>query len=75
MKNGSEKFWMLEAMKDYGGSFVRNLGVAWQCADEVNSEKLEKAFPEIKKKYVEMGERLCLIEKQKEESPTAGSPD
>ena len=62
------QYWMLEAMNLYGGSFVKNLSEAWQCADQFNSKKLEQAFPEIMKEYIEMGKRLQVLLKEKEKS-------
>ena len=53
-----EKFWMLKAMRVYGGGFAKALGEAWIRADSGNSAKLEMAFPELVKQYVAMGKTL-----------------
>jgi len=33
-----------QAMRDHGGSFVCALGIAWQRADPVNREKIERTW-------------------------------
>jgi hypothetical protein len=43
-----------EAMQVYGGSFVKLLGQAFRAADEVNTRRLEAAFPEYIEEYREM---------------------
>ena len=61
----NEKHWMLRAMKVYGGSFVKNLSMAWMCADNANSDVSEKAFPSYVEKYLNMGKHLQEIEEDK----------
>ena len=56
------KFWMLRAMRVYGGSFASNLAAVWECADCINSAKLEAAFPELIEKYTGMGAHLRRID-------------
>lgn len=51
----NDKYWMLKAMEIYGGGFAKALAIAWQHADSINSRKLESAFPELVKQYIEMG--------------------
>jgi hypothetical protein len=41
----------LHNMAERGGSFVQRLSVAWLMADEVNSCKLARAFPELVSNY------------------------
>ena len=59
----TDKFWMLKAMRMYGGSFVKALGEAWECADHINNAKLEAAFPELIEQYTEMGAYLRYVDK------------
>jgi hypothetical protein len=44
---------VIEAMISYGGGFVSRLGEAWLRADEDNSARLLKAFPEYCEQYAE----------------------
>ena len=46
----------IAAMKEFGGSFVKRLAEAWQCADEENSAKIEAAWPEYLAKYREIAD-------------------
>lgn len=50
-----EKYFVVNAMKKYGGSFVKALGEALAHADIPNIEKIYLAFPEYWKQYLEMG--------------------
>ena len=43
-----------ENMRSYGGSFVMALGEALSNADYSNQRKLERAFPEYFKEYLEI---------------------
>jgi len=61
----NEKYWMIKGMTTYGGSFVQALARAFQCADFVNFAKLELAFPEYVKKYIDMGYKLAQREENK----------
>ena len=61
--NETDKFWMLKAMRMYGGSFAKALGKAWECADYINNAKLEEAFPELIEQYTEMGAYLRYVDK------------
>lgn len=63
--NENEKYWMMKAMRVYGGSFVKALAMAWMYADVFNWSRLEKAFPDYIKKYQEMGRRLEEKSKEK----------
>jgi hypothetical protein len=47
---------VIEAMKRYGGSFVKKLAEAFALADPQNQARLKAAFPEYWKKYTEMAE-------------------
>ena len=51
-----ELFKIVEAMEQYGGSFVKSLAVCFYRADANNLIKLQNAFPnyieEYKKKFV-----------------------
>ncbi len=37
----------------YGGSFVKALGKALECADHINQQKIKDAFPEYWEQYVD----------------------
>ena len=58
----TDKFWMLKAMRMYGGSFVKALGEAWECADYINNAKLVAAFPELIEQYTEIGAHLRRVD-------------
>lgn len=44
----------VQLMARIGGGFASALAVAWQRADDANSRRLEKAFPELLADYGEM---------------------
>jgi len=48
----------IAAMREFGGSFVKRLAEAWQCADEDNSAKIEAAWPEYLAKYRQIAETM-----------------
>lgn len=52
--NHDEKLDMVDAMKRFGGSFVKALAECFILADDLNLAKLEQAFPEYVKQYQEM---------------------
>ena len=56
--NQIEKYEMLRAMKIYNGGFVNALAQCFEVADENNTERLIKAFPEYVKQYTEMAKHL-----------------
>lgn len=41
----------LQAMCNFGGSFVYRLAMAWICADAINAAKLAEVFPELIAEY------------------------
>ena len=49
-----EKLDMVDAMKRFGGGFVKALAECFVRADDDNLLRLERAFPEYVKKYREM---------------------
>ena len=49
--NDDEKFFMLQAMRHYGGGFVSALSEAWARADATNAARLAASFPDITKDY------------------------
>jgi hypothetical protein len=49
--NDTEKFHTIQAMRNYGGSFVQALAMAWERADSDNSLRIQKAFPEYMAEY------------------------
>ena len=52
------KYWISQAMKLQGGSFVQALGGCILAADDDNYAKLEAAFPLYFEIYTEVAERL-----------------
>lgn len=46
-----ELYWIANNMIEYGGSFVKAIGVALKRADVWNARKLAKAFPEYFAQY------------------------
>jgi hypothetical protein len=42
---------VVEAMVDYGGSFIRSLAECWARADLANQKRLEAAFADEFEKY------------------------
>ena len=54
---------IIQAMHQYGGSFVRRLAELYQYADDDNRKRLKEAFPEYWTKYSELA---SLTEKRKE---------
>lgn len=52
---------VVEAMKKYGGSFVKSLAECFVHADPVNINKLKGAFPEYWDQYSRMTERKETI--------------
>ena len=57
MMDITEKYEMIQAMKTYGGSFVKALAECFLHADPINSAQLCEAFPGYVKKYSEMAQR------------------
>jgi len=55
---GASAYWTLEAMRKYGGGFVKHLGLAGAHADPQNLERIKKAWPEYWEQYSKMGESL-----------------
>jgi hypothetical protein len=51
-------FWMREAMRRYGGSFVRALAEAFERADYQNYMILREAFPKYVAEYTKDGELM-----------------
>lgn len=50
----------LDAMERYGGSFVRNLAIAWKRADEENHARLVGPFRHYLDQYFAMAAYMCL---------------
>ena len=48
---------VLDVMEAYGGSFIRQLARLYAVADDINRQRLERAFPEYFAKYREIAER------------------
>ncbi len=49
-----EQIIVSHAMTQYGGEFVHALGLALGHADEVNAKKINKAFPLLWERYIEL---------------------
>ena len=47
-----------QAMRDYGGGFVKQLGLLYRLADNSNQDKIKEAFPEYWQKYSELADQL-----------------
>ena len=47
-----------QAMKDYGGGFVKQLGQLYRLADDPNKAKIKECWSEYWQTYSEMAERL-----------------
>lgn len=47
-------WWITEAMRRYGGGFVRDLGELWRRGDPDNQKKLKSAFSEYWERYAEI---------------------
>ena len=54
-KEIEDKYIVANAMINYGGGFVSNLGEALLRADLHNTERIKKAFPEYWEKYKKFG--------------------
>lgn len=52
-----EQIKVVEAMEQYGGSFVKCLAKCFWQADHINFEKLKTAFSEYWQQYEEMANR------------------
>jgi hypothetical protein len=48
------KYEMVEAMRKYGGGFVKCLAECFAHADQFNLKRLEAAFPEYVEQYIAM---------------------
>lgn len=55
-------YWTVQAMKRYGGGFVRALADAAILADDDNLSRLKAAWPEYWLKYSDLSERLRLAD-------------
>ena len=51
-----ELYAVLEAMQQYGGSFVKALATTWQLADNENRAKLLATFPGLYARYKAMAQ-------------------
>jgi hypothetical protein len=52
-----DDFTVIQAMKTYGGSFVKALAEAARLADSINLEKIKTAFSDYWEKYRGMSEK------------------
>ena len=46
-----DDFYVTEAMIEYGGDFVKRLGMLYRVADSENQARIKAAFPEYWEKY------------------------
>lgn len=51
-------FYVIRAMRVYGGDFVQALAEAYNRADEENSRRIRETWPEYWQQYSEMAEQL-----------------
>ena len=56
----------LEAIRIWGGSFMKHIGAAYMAADEQNRQKIRETWPREWAQYVEQGERLREQERAQE---------
>jgi len=56
--DNEEDFETVEAMRMYGGSFVKQLAELYNCADHINLQKIKDTWPEYWKQYSEMAKRI-----------------
>jgi len=54
----------IEAMIEYGGSFVRKLGAAALVADPENLAKIKTTWPDYWAQYDRMAKQISEVEKQ-----------
>ena len=54
MIDQEEVYNVAKGMITYGGSFVKALGKALECADHLNQMRIKDAFPEYWKQYINM---------------------
>lgn len=47
----TQKYFTILAMIQFGGRFIRALATAYEAADARNTERIEKAFPEVLEFY------------------------
>lgn len=55
--NYADDFKVIEMMRQYGGSFVKALGLAARYADPDNLERIKKAWPEYWQKYSDLASK------------------
>ena len=51
----NQKYWIAQAMRTYGGSFVKHIGEALIHADKHNTKRLQEAFPDYMEQYLDIG--------------------
>jgi hypothetical protein len=56
----------VQAMRVYGGSFIRSLAGCFMFADAENAARLKAAFPDYWQKYSELGDLAEKREKEKQ---------
>ena len=54
----------IEAMMEYGGSFIRKIGAAALVADTENLAKIKATWPDYWAQYQRMAKQLSEVEKQ-----------
>ena len=64
--NDPEDFWVMRAMKKYGGSFVQALGEAATRADDNNLRRIKSTWPRYWAKYSVLGLKLRSDEAEKD---------
>lgn len=61
----TEKWLTIEGMRIFGGSFACALAEAYAHADSNNTEKIERAFPEILEQHLKLAKQKKLDERYK----------
>lgn len=66
---------VVEAMRRYGGGFVKALAEAVALADSVNLERIKNAFPEFWKGYRDLARQMRAINPAEDQRGKHGDPD
>ncbi len=54
----------LNAMQEFGGSFVASLAVTWRLADAINSQRLGHAMADYVRKYGPGSTMYAMVERR-----------
>lgn len=56
--NNERDYWTVQAMREYGGSFVQSLAELAERADPINLEKIKETWPEYWQQYELEGKKM-----------------